>query len=231
MTVDDEPPLLRDLMRLKPDELSANAWAVRAGVSRNVWTDLRRHGNPSRRTLEKLLTAAGSSLAEFEALRTGEASNRPLSAVGLGEPAPRPWPGAPLSPIPLIETALAAGRDRPSGDLILSSTDRKGGTVDRPLSLAADHGAFAITMVGDSMWPRFRAGRRLIVSGRQKAQSGDDVLVILRQLESGDRGALVGELFAQGRDSISLRQFQPDRQFDIAVADIAAVHRIVGEAL
>ena len=39
------------------------------GVSRTVWADLKRHGNPSRRTMEKLLQAAGSSLAEFEALR------------------------------------------------------------------------------------------------------------------------------------------------------------------
>ena len=68
---DRDPALLIDLMRFKPDMMSANAWAVSAGVSRTVWTDIRRHANPSRRTLEKLLAAAGSSLAEFEALRIG----------------------------------------------------------------------------------------------------------------------------------------------------------------
>ena len=51
-----------------PEGLSPNAWAVKAGVSRTVWADMRRHGNPSRRTLELLLAAADSSLAEFEAL-------------------------------------------------------------------------------------------------------------------------------------------------------------------
>ena len=71
MTVDEDSPIYRDLMRFKPDELTPNAWAVKAGVSRTVWTDMRRHGNPSRRTLEKLLAAASSSLAEFEALRLG----------------------------------------------------------------------------------------------------------------------------------------------------------------
>ena len=35
---------------------------------------MRRHGNPSRRKLEKLLSAAGSPLAEFEALRIGATS-------------------------------------------------------------------------------------------------------------------------------------------------------------
>ena len=55
MVLTDDPPLYRDLMRLKPDELTPNAWAVQAGVSRTVLSDMRRHGNPSRRTLEKLL--------------------------------------------------------------------------------------------------------------------------------------------------------------------------------
>ena len=66
MVLTEEPPLYRDLMRLRPEDLTPNAWAVKAGVSRTVWSDMRRHGNPSRRTLEKLLAAAGSSLAEFE---------------------------------------------------------------------------------------------------------------------------------------------------------------------
>ncbi|HEX6218936.1 MAG TPA: hypothetical protein VFZ35_06645, partial [Sphingomicrobium sp.] len=78
----EESQLYRDLMRLKPDGWTANAWAVRAGVSRTVWTDMRRHGNPSRRTLEKLLAAAGSSLAEFEALRVGEAGAHPGDPAG-----------------------------------------------------------------------------------------------------------------------------------------------------
>ena len=69
MAAADQGRLLFDeLMRFRPDGLTANAWAVKAGVSRNFWNDLRRHGNPSRRILEKLLAAADSSLAEFEAL-------------------------------------------------------------------------------------------------------------------------------------------------------------------
>ena len=65
MTALGESQIYRDLMRFKPESLSPNAWAVKAGVSRSVWSDMRRHGNPSRRTLQKLLAAAGSSLAEF----------------------------------------------------------------------------------------------------------------------------------------------------------------------
>src|SRR6187455_3069515 len=94
----DESAIYRDLMRFKPDRLTPNAWAVRAGVSRTVWADMKRHGNPSRRTLEKLLAAAGSSLAEFEALRIGAATGAPPppAASGVGEARRRGWAQAPL---------------------------------------------------------------------------------------------------------------------------------------
>src|SRR5512138_1253383 len=97
--------LFEELMRFKPDGLTANGWAVKAGVARTIWSDLRRHGNPSRRTLEKLLGAAGMSLAEFEALRVGH-SPPELVADGLAEPG-RAWRGAALAQIPLFETHLA----------------------------------------------------------------------------------------------------------------------------
>ena len=89
MTPSQESDIYRQLMRFKPEDLSANAWAVRAGVSRTVWADMRRHGNPSRRTLEKLLGAVGSSLAEFEARFRGGAvpENMPevrLATAGAG---------------------------------------------------------------------------------------------------------------------------------------------------
>src|SRR3954469_17743583 len=99
MTADEDSPIYRDLMRFKPDALSPNAWAIKAGVSRTVWADMRRHGNPSRRTLEKLLTAADSSLAEFEALRLGpEAPRVPDGRAGaVGDPR-WTWAPAPLPP-------------------------------------------------------------------------------------------------------------------------------------
>src|SRR6185503_18071827 len=108
MAAADESQIYRELMRFKPDGLSANAWAVKAGVSRTVWSDMRRHGNPSRRTLEKLLAVAGSSLAEFEALRVG-AQPRPLGAGpgSVGEGGQRRWNPAQPQPLPLLATALA----------------------------------------------------------------------------------------------------------------------------
>lgn len=234
MVLTDDPPLYRDLMRLKPEELTPNAWAVRAGVSHTVWSDMRRHGNPSRRTLEKLLAAAGSSLAEFEALRIGEAPQPLHTAAGaLGDFRPGGWRAAPLPSIPLLATALAgewAGNIR-SIEMTEVDFGEARGQVERPASLAADRNAYAVTIIGDSMWPRFRPGRRLLVSPGAPIAVGDDVLVRLVGEESGKARVLVKELVRRIAGFAELRQFNPDATFKVEASAIAAIHKVVGEVV
>src|SRR4029453_8042145 len=131
MAATDDSEIYRDLIRLKPEHLTANAWAVKAGVSRTVWADMRRHGNPSRRTLEKLLTAVGSSLAEFEALRIGPGpAPRVTVPGGLGDPGTQPWTPAQLPPIPLVRSGLAGEWDEEGSRMDLMEF-WFGGVVDR----------------------------------------------------------------------------------------------------
>lgn len=219
--------LFEELMRFLPEGMSPNAWAVKAGVSRTIWADLKRHGNPSRRTLEKLLAAAGSSLAEFEALRVGVVPDAASDTAALAERS-RAWRGAPPTAIPLLATSLA-GEWRELGSRIeCYRIDRSTvvGNVDRPSALASDADAYALTMVGESMWPRFRAGRRLLVSPAATVAVGDDVLVQL----SVD-GAVIGELVRRTTGVLELRQFNPDARFAIETRDVVAIHKVVGEQL
>ena len=219
--------LFEELMRFKPDGLTANGWAVKAGVSRTIWADLRRHGNPSRRTLEKLLGAAGSSLAEFEALRVTHsdelagADERKIAESG------RAWRGAPPATLPLLATSLA-GVWHEGSEIALHSIDQSTivGRVDRPAALASDPDAYAVTMVGQSMWPRFRAGRRLLVSPASPVTVGDDVLV---QLSGGK--AMIKELVRRSAAKAGLRQFNPDQVFSVDASEIVAIHKILGEAI
>jgi hypothetical protein len=235
----DGESLYRDLMRFKPEELTANAWAVKAGVSRTVWADLRRHGNPARRTLEKLLGAAGSSLAEFEALRLGGAPGSQAGAAArVGDARGWGWTPAPVPPLPLIVTALAGEWGKPGSRIELTEIQmqQRIDRVPRPDSLAGDPEAFAITIVGDSMWPRFRPGRRVAVSPRSPIAVGDDVLLLLRALDNAvaDRGvqfALVKELVRRSSGLVELRQFNPDLTIRVREDDIAEIHRIAGEIL
>jgi SOS-response transcriptional repressor LexA len=237
MTVGDKPQIYADLMRFRPDGMTPNAWAMKAGVSRTVWADMRRHGNPSRRTLEKLLTAAGSSLAEFEALRiSGPSADEGPSAGIVGDRRASPW-RAPQGPsLPLIATTMAGEWGEPHSRIELTElrTDEIVDRISRPLSLANDEGAYAITMVGDSMWPRFRPGRRLAVSPMAPVAIGDDVVVKLN--ESRDRPgsavrALIKELVRKGGSTVELRQFNPDLTFEVPAAAIASIEKVLGELL
>ena len=226
--------LFDELMRFKPDRLTANAWAVKAGVSRNFWNDLRRHGNPSRRTLEKLLAAAGSSLAEFEALRAdGPPAQVYVEAERLGDVRGRAWPPARLPLLPVLRTDFGGEWGTAGSGIELTEIRRaqKLESAPRPGSLAGDADAFAITIVGDAMWPRFRPGRRVAVSPRSPVAIGDDVVVVLGRTagHQAHELALIKELVGRTATSIALRQFNPDQTFQVEMAKVAAVHKVVGE--
>lgn len=224
--------LLDDLMRLKPVDMTANSWAVRAGVSRTIWADIRRHGNPSRRTLEKLLAAAESSLAEFEALRIdppASTDHHPASGQ-IGDVA-RPWRQQPLPPLPVVESRQ--GGEWPeigSGlEVITIMPDRIIDRLPRPASLANDSAAFALTVIGNEMWPRFRPGRRVAVSPAAAVAIGDDVALDLGPDGQGGQKVLLKELGRRSAASIELRQFHPDRTFTVAADQVVALHKVVGE--
>lgn len=227
--------LFEELMRFRPEGLSANAWAVKAGVSRAFWNDLKRHGNPSRRTLEKLLGAADSSLAEFEALRVdaGPSALEPNFSEYLGEAGGR-WRAAPIAPLPVVATEGAGEWGQSGGQIELLRIDRREivGRLARPASLASDAAAYAVTVIGDSMWPRFRPGRRLAVSPAAPVAIGDDVLVLLRESAAGaGQQALAKELVRRSAAVLELRQFNPNVTFAVGMEKVESVHKIAGELI
>lgn len=230
---DEEEPIYDDLMRFKPDGLSPNAWAVKAGVSRTVWSDIRKHGNPSRRTLEKLLTAAGSSLAEFEALRIGSGPRGPFVAVaGSVGDGRSGWTSKAIPPLPLVASKLAGEWGRNKVEVTEIDPGQVLRRLQRPASLADDTGAFALTVVGTSMWPRFRAGSRIAVSPRAPVAIGDDVLVRIN--DSDNRSLtriLIMNLVKRTAGGFQLRQFNPDRTIQVDADEIEAVSKIVGELI
>lgn len=230
---ENQSQIYRDLMRFRPDGLTPNAWAVKAGVSRTVWADMRRHGNPSRRTLEKLLAAAGSSLAEFEALRLGTAPATISPGISFAEPG-RQWTAASSPPLPLLASSLAGEFGAPGSGIELTAVDpaRLLDRLPRPPSLASDRDAYALTIVGDSMWPRFRPGRRVAVSPLSAASVGDDVVIRLRSKGAGgEQLVLVNELVKRTGSQIELRQFNPALTFIVEAAEVESIHKVAGELI
>jgi hypothetical protein len=224
-------PLYDDLVRFKPEGLSLNGWAVKAGVNRTVWSDIRRHGNPSRRTLDRLLAAAGSSLAEFEALRVGGYSTPSTDGSGLADARGPAWRSAPMPRVPLLATVLDgewAGSEAPVEQVSIDPANPVG-QLERHPALAGDDRAYALTIVGGAMWPRFRPGRRILVSPRATVSVGDDVVVQLKASGGGPVPALVKELVRRTSGHVELRQFSPDTIAQVPADQVAAVHKIIGE--
>jgi phage repressor protein C with HTH and peptisase S24 domain len=101
--------------------------------------------------------------------------------------------------------------------------------------LANDPDAYALTIVGDSMWPRFRPGSRIVVSPRSPVAVGDDVLVRLRsgagaELD-GVEQALIMHLVRRTTRMFELRQFSPDLTIQVDADEIDAILKIVGELI
>ena len=231
--VEPNSPIYDDLMRFKPEGLTPNAWAVLAGVSRTVWADMRRHGNPSRRTLEKLLKAAGSSLAEFEALRiSGLATVDDGADASVADRSAPSWGTPQLPSLPQV-AALAAGLWGPPEQAITLMKLRPSevtGNFPRPASLARDGSAYAVAVVDDSMWPRFRPGRILAVSPKAPVVAGDDVLVRLKSSVPSEFVPVLIKAMAQHTASgVELRQFNPDVTFSVPADDIVSIEKVLGE--
>jgi SOS-response transcriptional repressor LexA len=143
-----------------------------------------------------------------------------------------------LPDIPVVGSAIGMTSFDPERHIELTEVDM-GDVLDhvrRPASLARDSEAYALTVVGDSMWPRFRPGRRVIVSPKAPVSIGDDVIVQLRggtvqTATNKDQvtTVLIKELVRRSSSYIELRQFNPDITFQVPAEQVAAIHKVIGE--
>lgn len=227
-------PILDTLLALKPAELTANAWAKKAGVNRNIFQDIRVRDNVTQKVLEKLLDAAGASLAQYEAARSmvrTEVAGAGL--VGSGE-VRRAYHGEePARPLPLLGTAIGGDHGDIDEDVELVELNL-GEILDyvaRPASLAGDPDAYALTILSDSMAPKFEPNDRVAVSPRQPVSIGDYVIVQLRGREGDDdriKMVLIKRLVRRGAGFVELRQYNPDMTFRIDAKRVAAMHKVKG---
>lgn len=230
------------------DQISADHELIKAlvdtyegGVPRRVATKIgvaattiNRHYNGSavtklsRKTVEKLR----EHYPEFHGWLTfGNKVRAEVSEFG-DRPLEEKFGNSPLPAIPLVGSAIGMKSFDPERDIELTELDM-GDVLDhvaRPASLARDNEAYALTIIGESMWPRFRAGRRIIVSPKAPVSIGDDVIVQLRgNGEDRVTMVLVKELVRRSGSYIELRQFNPDVTFRVDADRVVKIHKVVGE--
>lgn len=223
------------LMALKPADLSLNQWAVAAGTSRSIFTEIRRHGNPTSGTLAKLLDAINVPRGEFDR-RTGtvltEVAGSGIDPSDLN----RRLTLERAKHVPLVGSAMGGEWDGIEEAVELTELHLSDvlDHLARPPSLATDPDAYAVSIVGDSMAPRFEPGERAYVSVRAPLSIGDDVIVQLKRGEGEDDEAervalvLIKRLKRRSAGFVELEQFNPATTFRVETRKIAAIHRVVG---
>jgi phage repressor protein C with HTH and peptisase S24 domain len=93
--------------------------------------------------------------------------------------------------------------------------------VSRPSGISDPH-AYAIRVHGDSMFPRFKPGERLIASPRQEVRDGDEVYV---ELLSGERLIKQARRTSGGWMLVSYNPAYPPRE--VRREEVGAIHPII----
>jgi phage repressor protein C with HTH and peptisase S24 domain len=100
--------------------------------------------------------------------------------------------------------------------------------VRRPPGITHMRNVYALWVVGDSMSPWNKDGDLVYVSPARPAAPGDYVVVQMNDLADGEPGlAMVKQLVGRTPTQLKLGQFNPEKEFTVALAKVKAVHRVL----
>ena len=202
--------------------LSMQALAERVGTTASQINKLEK--GERRLTLDwmtRLASALGITVGDLLPPReTSSTDTIQPSAVGRHEEAaPGPTPPA-RDPRDLIPVRSAA-RGGDEQEMFLAD-----GPIDyitRPHSLRHVRDAYAIYMIGDSMFPRFRPGQLLHVNPYKPAQPGAGVVVT-----KTDNAVLIKEFVRRTETTLVLQQYNPATELKYPLSEIRDLHTVVG---
>jgi phage repressor protein C with HTH and peptisase S24 domain len=101
--------------------------------------------------------------------------------------------------------------------------------VDRPPSLLDTPRGYAVYAVGSSMEPRYYAGETLYINPIKPPKPSDFVLIQLKPKSEGDQPpALIKRLVRRTATKLVVEQYNPAKTYDIPIADVLEIHKIVG---
>lgn len=231
--------LMRIDQKLESRGLSDREASLRAVGKPDLLRDMRRRqGLPRGDRLAALAQVLGTTAdwlirggAEAEAEQRAAAA---LDQVKTDVAAADLAPIGKLPPLPLLGSAIGGvyyDLDDDAADLVELQLGEVLDYLARPASMANDRDAYALTILSDSMAPRFEPGERVAVSPRAAISIGDDVIVQLRGLE-GDtervKVVLVKRLVRRSASFIELQQFNPAMIFRVPSDQVAALHKVKG---
>lgn len=233
------------LILIMPEGMTKNRWATEAKLNRNVFNDLRKHGNPERQTLRKLLDVIDMSPAHFESLKVEYSDEGDV--IGLHSDDPGGADASNVVELPVLDKMRRQPKDVPVVGTASCGTHEVAGTgsieamevstgdpidfVRRPHSLDQRRDVYAIYFNGTSMSPKFEPGEPAFVDPNRSPTVMDYVIVQLRSDNGADGEEVVKvlakQLVKQTADHIELLQHEPKITFKIDRNRVKAIHRII----
>lgn len=235
MSNEDPLSLFDRLMAVKPAGLARLVWSERAGLSRAVFTDIKRRGSANHSTIEKLLDAIGVTFAEFEAGHRAtekEPSPSEVRAPYLAfraQDRPRD--------VPILGTAECADLEFEANDHPVSVESMEldfNEIVDyarRPASLDNRRDVYCLYWRGHSMSPRFEPGEIGYIDPSRPPGIRDYAVLQLRKPDDteGERVARViaKRLVRTTASFYELEQFNPPTTFRVPREMVKHIHRVM----
>lgn len=93
-----------------------------------------------------------------------------------------------------------------------------------PAILERVEGAYGLFVFEDSMHPMFKHGQTMWVHPHQPPAPGDGVIIV----KNGDAEVIVKELVRRTQAALTVRQYNPARDFEIPISECRLIHRVVG---
>ena len=233
-------------LRMNALALNDNKLSQAVAGTASVMRDIRRGKMPSASRLMKLAQVLQTNPHYLMKISDDpapvSASNieysptaRPAALPDLRSPG-RYYEGGASSPhqsqhdLPVYGSALGSSQNFDHGAPVETHLVEMGQTIDhvrRPPGLAHPE-SYALYVVGDSQSPRFDPGDLIYVNPRRPAAPGDDVVVQLRDELTGEVAtALIKRLVRRTASTVTLRQFNPPRDFDVRASLVHAIHRVM----
>lgn len=98
--------------------------------------------------------------------------------------------------------------------------------VMTPPSLSQSSGAYAVTVSGDSMAPRYEDGEVCFVDPKRRVKKGDYVIAQIRIEEEGPILAFVKKFIRHNALELVLEQFNPAKELRFPADQVHSVHYI-----
>lgn len=138
--------------------------------------------------------------------------------------APEPPPAA--SAIQRDLPVFSGAQGGSAGAMVMSSDPIQ--AVGRPDPLLTVRSGYGVFVVGESMIPAYEQGDIALVHPLLPPRRGSDVILI-RQEPDGTRHVLIKRLVGWTDTHWRVRQYNPDREFDLPRAEWAELQTIVGK--